>query len=184
MSSFVSDDNLLKAQTMALELANLKQEIENTEYHLKEMKSRLNTLAMREIPQFFDDVAKTDLVGVPQAGVNVRIVPYFHANIKSDWPEEQRDRAFNYLETEGYGSIVSVVVSVSFQRGELDKARALELMLRRSNLGNTNPPKLEMGVPWNTLTALVKEQVTAGNSIDLEILGATVGRMAKIEKRK
>lgn len=184
MSSFASDDNLQKAKTMALEYAELEKKIKDTEAELESWKARRQELARKEIPEFFDNVVKTDRIGVPEAGVDVKVVPYYHANIKSDWPEDQRLKAFNYLEQSGHGDVVAVVVSVKFRRGELPLARELEQLIKSSKTGNSHPPSLEMGVPWNTLTALVREQVENGESVDLDVLGATVGRTAKIEKRK
>lgn len=184
MSSFSSDDDLKKGKKMALEFAALTANIKDYEATVKVWKVRLNELAQREIPTFFGEVLKTDLIGVPEAGVNVRVVPYYHANIKSDWPQEQREKAFAYLEEEGYGDVVKVEVTVAFLKGELKEARELEEMIRNSKFGNTHTPVLEMGVHYGTLTSMVKEQIEAGQVLDLEVLGATVGRTAKIEKRK
>jgi len=184
MSSFASDDNLQKAKSMALEYAELEKKIKDTELEVGVWKARRLELARKEIPEFFDNVVKTDRIGVPEAGVDVQVVPYYHANIQSEWPEDQRERAFDYLEESGHGDVIAVTVSVKFRRGEIELANELEELIASSRIGNSHPPIKECGVPWNTLTALVREQIESGNSIDLDIIGGTVGRTAKIVKRK
>jgi hypothetical protein len=41
-----------------------------------------------------------------------------------------------------------------------------------------------MEIPWNTLTAFVKEQCELGAALELDTIGATVGRVVKIKPRK
>ena len=80
---------------------------------------------------------------------------------------------------------ISVLVSLDFQRGEKALADELEDLIRTKFSGaNSHPIKVAMGVPWTTLTALVKEQVEQGEPVPLDTLGATVGQVAKITKRK
>jgi hypothetical protein len=55
----------------------------------------------------------------------------------------------------------------------LDKNRKLEVSYSS-----------KLSVPWNTLTAFVKEQVEKGAVLPLDILGATVGRVVKLKARK
>ena len=183
MSSLASDEHLVRARAMAKEFAATEEMIEKFEERLKKLRERRQELAMREIPEFFDSI-HTDAIGVPEAGVDVKVVPYFHANIQADWPEEQRRKAFDYLEQSGDGDVVRVTLSVDFGRKELKLARELETLIRSWKGPNEHPPRLEMGVPWNTLTKLVREKIEAKKKVDLDVLGATVGRTAKIVKRR
>jgi hypothetical protein len=184
MSSFASDDKLMQGKKLAVEYANICATIDRLKQMIEEKTERKLELERREIPEFFDNVLRTDKIGVPEAGVDVVVGPYYMANIKADWPEDQRQRGFDWLAKNGHEDVIAVVVSVKFRRGEFDDAKALEQLIRSSPIGNTHSPVLEMGVPWNTLTSLVREQVEKGETVDLEALGATVGRTAKIKKRK
>lgn len=184
MSSFASDDDLSRGKKLAEEFVRVDGQIKQLEALLEQRKARMLELARKEIPEFFDNVLKSDLIGVPETGVDVKVVPYYHSNIRADWPTDQRERAFEWLEREGHGDIIAVTVSCRFRRGEMRDARELEKLIRDSRFGNTNPPTLEMGVPWNTLTALVKEQIESGHAVPLDTLGATVARTAKIVKRR
>lgn len=178
------DAKIKKGSALAAELANLEYLIDSAEARVKEWKKRRQELARKEIPEFFRAELHTDKIGVPEREVDVVVEDYYHANIAADWEPERREKAFRYLEKEGHGDTIGVVVTVKFTRGELPKARALEQLIKRSPTGNTHPPVLEMAVPWATLTALVKSETKAGRKIDLDTLGATVGRQANVKKRR
>lgn len=183
LSSMASDDKLAKARQLAVEFVLLDRQIESSKQALKELEARKLEIASKELPEFFDSI-NTDLVGVPEAGVDVKVGPYYKANIAADWEPERRERGFKWLDDHGHSDVIGITVTMKFLRGEADMAKMLVEYLRRSPWGNTHPPSVEMGTPWNTLTALVRELVESGQPVDLEALGATVGRMAKIVKRK
>ena len=184
LSSMASDDKLRRASEMAQQYVAIIEQIRELEtVTLPALKKQRDELARRQIPDFFDGIS-TDKVGVPDAGVDVVVQPFVHANIKSDWPEEQRQEAFRYLEQLGLGDIIAIQLVVKFSRGEIEKAREMEVVIRQSRHGNTNPPHVEESTPWNTLTASIKAELEKGTSLDLEKLGATVGRTAAIKKRK
>jgi hypothetical protein len=184
MSSMATDDNIARGKKMARKFVVLDSTIDALEARLKIYKEQRTELARKELPDFFMNTLKTDKIGVPEAGVDVVIEPFYHANIRADWPPEQRREAFDYLEQSGDGDVVSVVLTCTFGRKELAEAKELERLILDSRFGNTNPPVLEMGVPWNTLTSLVRKKFEGGKSVDLEKLGATIGRQAKVKKRK
>ena len=184
MSSFASDENLMRGQQLADKLAKLDKEISDLEDSVKQKKEERLELMRRTIPDFFDRVLKTDRIGVPDANVDIVVVPYYHANIAADWEENRRNKAFDYLEKNGHGDLISGTMEIKFRRGELNVIRELMTYIRDSKFGNSYTPTVNMGVPWNTLTAFVKEQVENSKSLDLDVLGATVARQAKIVKRK
>lgn len=183
MSSMTSDDKLVRARELAEEYVALDKLVERTEAELKELKEKRLELQQKTLPEFFDSIG-TDKVGVPHANADVIVKPYYKANISADWPPEQREKAFSYLESIDCGDIIGVTVSVKFLRGELEEAKELAEMIRKSKFGNTHPPVMEMGTPWNTLTSLVKKRSEQGQPTDLEVIGAVVGRIAKIVPRK
>ena len=104
-------------------------------------------------------------------------------------------------EPHGRSDIVRNVVEFSFGRGDSAKVGVLleildsdgfrdefarlvhEVEPNRNDL-ELPQPSIAQSVPWNTLTAFVKEQVEAGTVIDLKKLGATVGQVVKLKKRK
>jgi hypothetical protein len=184
MSSFASDENLSKGRQLAEKLAQLDQEISDLEENVKKKKEERLELVRRTIPEFFGTVLQIDRIGVPNANVDVVVVPYYHANIAADWEEDRRNNAFNYLEKNGHGDLISGTMEVKFRRGDLAEIRELQELIRNSKFGNKYTATTSLGVPWNTLTAFVKEQIENNQKLDLDVLGATVARQAKIMKRK
>jgi hypothetical protein len=83
-------------------------------------------------------------------------------------PKERQEEAYNWLETNGYGSIIKTLVAVEFGRGELGKAQQLadSLAKRKFNCG------LARNVHWQTLKAFVVEQTNQTKPIPLDLFGA------------
>jgi hypothetical protein len=187
LSSMAPDDKIKRAAELAQKYVELNTKIKEMEdITLPSWKKEREELARRQLPDMFESLG-TDKVGVPDANVDVVIQPYVHANIKTDWPEDQRRAAFDHLKFLGVEDIIAVELSVKFTRGEIELARELQQLIMKSKFGNTHPPKFEMGTPWNTLTATLKsilEDAQKAKTVDLEKLGATVGRTAAIKKRK
>ena len=179
-----SDADLNRAQRLAKDLMDVSSNIEVLEKQLKDLKKRKLEIESREIPDLFGEIG-VDRIGLPEDNSDVIVKPFYKANIAASWDEERKARAFNWLDENGYGDVISVDVTVSFKRGERGLAESLLHIIRSSFPGaNSHPPVLKMGVPWNTLTALVKEQIERGEAIPLDVLGATVGQVASITKRK
>lgn len=178
-----SAENLEKLREAALELAMVTREIEDLSANLQKQQAREAELKRTILPDLFA-AAGTDKIGLPEAGVDITVKNYYKASISAEWPVEKQNEAFSWLESEGHGGLIKVTVSVSFGKGELDKAKELQELIRQSPIGNTHPPEIKMGVPWQTLTSFVKEQYEAGEQLPLETLGAVAGRIAEVKKRK
>lgn len=173
-----SEDSLTRARELATRYHQLLAEIEGIRAVLSERSEELQRLQYRELPDLFSEVGISS-VGVD--GAVIEVVPFYKANIAADWPQERRDRAFNWLESNEAGDIIGTTVTVAFQRGQIELARQLEASLREQPWANSNPPVLQRSVPWNTLTALVRERLEQGKETPLEDLGATVGRVARVK---
>lgn len=179
-----SDEELKRAQRLAKEFVDIGVNLEQLEKDIKELKGRKHQIESREIPDLFGEIG-VDVIGLPDDRCDVVVRPYYKANIPASWDEQRREEAFRWLEDNGHGDVIAVTVSVDFQRGEKGLADSLVQLIKEKFPGsNAHPVKVSMGVPWTTLTALVKEQVEKGEAVPLETLGATVGQVAKITKRK
>lgn len=186
------ENESLTLTELGRELYQADQAVDMLESLLEVAKERRKELTMRELPEYMDKISQ-DRVGLPEHDVDLVMEPYYHANIQADWPEEQREKAFNYLETRGDGDLIKTKLEMYFGRSELWKVRwivaTLRLLAGQLRLaGQETPdipePFISMAVPWNTLTAFVKEQVKAGKPLELDTIGATVGRVVKIKPRK
>lgn len=191
-----SEDKLVILRSRCQAWWDKQQRIEELEAEAKKLKAEALEMQHRELPSLFSDIG-IDNIGLPDANVDIVVRPYYKASISADWPPEQQEEAFRVLEQHGGGPLVQVVVSVAFAKGEIEKARELQELIRQSPIGNTHPVNVKMGVNWNTLTSWIREIFTrdpetaarlmgAGQEVvktPLEKLGATVGQIADIKKR-
>ena len=171
------------------EMQTLDAETRALEQQLEEKKARLTKIRHRELPRLMPEIG-TDRLGLPDSDSDVVLEPYYHANIKSEWDSSRKDEGFDNLAAAGYGAVVRVKVVMEFDRDEYEDAMELRDYLLESRWANQHPPQLERTVPWNTLTSCVREEHKKSVEeqrpmrIDLDKVGATIGRVAKIKKRK
>jgi hypothetical protein len=179
-----SNDKLEKVRTFLREARDIDKHILDLEAQVKEKKARKLLLTQKDLPDLFDE-AGIDSLGLPAEGnlpaYDCELGPYYHANIGAEWPTEDREKAFAYLEKKGASDLIKSTYVVLLPRGKRALAIKVETALKK--LGVEFSEKLD--VPWNTLTAWLKEQVQKHKTTpELDLLGATVGRVVKLKERK
>lgn len=189
LTSLPSDKQTRSIAEMARRLVTVNTTISNLKNELAEVEIEKKQLAHIDLPQAFDLVG-TDRIGIPDSDVDIVVVPYYHANILTGEYDPDPEPAFNHLEHLGGGDILKTTVAITFGRDEIDNARALITYIENWNgwPSANRPITLRRGTPWNTLTAWLKEYLrdtTDGRPLpNLDLLGATVGRVCKIVARK
>jgi hypothetical protein len=217
-------------------LAVATDRVKAAEAELDAAKSERKRLAHDVLPALFDS-ANADRIGLPDAGLDVVIRPYYHANIGGDMDPEQKERAFDHVEELGGGDLIATVVEIKLGRGQLKSAEEIRSallsapILSRQDVGTLSRAvmenklsnhqraillqildscvhvpdgglvRLSRGIPWATLTSFLREwfdrrdaaleECAEGQSPaapfdkvpNLDLLGATIGRVAKIEVR-
>lgn len=168
----------------ARRLVEVERAIGEHEIHLEALRAERRTLAEETLPTLMD-TAGQDRIGLPEAGVDIELKPYYSASLPKD-PDARR-LAFDWLIANGHGDLIKDEISVEFGRGEHNAARsvaaAIEEQLVRMEMLD-KPVKQDMTVHHMTLGAFVRERTEAGESLPLTVLGATIGRAAKIKRRK
>jgi hypothetical protein len=175
-------EKLTTARELAKELYMVDSSIAQLEQELEEAKKVRTELVQRKMPTYFDSIG-IDRLGIPGSEMDVVVENYYHANI----PKDREEEAFNWLEENEHGDLIKTHLSMQFGRGELEVAKKVTEQLAAMFRAEGVEPRgteIKMGVQWNTLTAFVREQTEMGNALPLELLGATVGRIMKIKKRK
>jgi hypothetical protein len=175
-----SKDRLDKARDKIKQLREL--ELKNAELAetISENSRTIKVIKEKELVDLFD-AAEISSLGIEASGnlpaYEVEIKAYYHANI----PEENEPKAFAWLTKQGHGDMIKGVYSVAFGMGEEKKRLAFEKILQKGKYQYS----YKFGVPWNTLTAFVKEQIEEKKKEPpLKLLGATVGRVASLVKAK
>lgn len=168
------------------EVRDNARQIADLETRLKELGEAQVKLTQRTLPDLFNEVG-IDQLGIPAEGnlpaYDAKLTPFYHANIAADWPEEKQAAAFDYLAAKGTGGedLIRTVITVSLGKGEHKTAQKVIAGLKKSGIAYT----VKQAVPWNTLTAWVKEQIEKHQTTPkLDLIGATVGDVVKLKERK
>lgn len=178
-------EDRLRAIREVLRIARDKErEVMDLEERTKALKAEVLELKQKKLPDMFDE-AKIDNLGLPAEGnlppYDCKLTPYYHASIGADWDLERKAKAFAYLEECQAGDLIKSVYTISIPRGMRSYAKKVEAMLRKAQVDY----ETGLSVPWNTLTAWIKERIEKHNTVPaLEVLGATVGQVVNIKERK
>ena len=134
------------------ELKDLEDEIFNAENSVKKLKEKANILSQFEIPQMMEEmnIKKLKL----KDGETVEVSNFYSASII---PEKQED-AFNWLRENGRGDIIKNDITVTFGKGEDNKAMAYATLAK----GQGYEPVQKVGVHPQTLKGVVRECSESG----------------------
>ena len=191
----------------AVELVTIDQRIEKGEALLAELKARREVIARRELVDAMDAIGQ-DVLGLAEFEVDIKTEDYVFASIPN--PEGEKDPeaqarkaelragAFAWLVENEHDGLIKTVVTVELPRGAYADAQRIKRLIDElpaldpetgEPIGNGGPlgycARIQESVHWGTLTSFVKEQLKRPEvTLPLEMLGATVGRVAKIVKRK
>ena len=164
--------------TIAAECIKLKQkedEIATLEDQLKSKKAEADDIGSRVIPELLSEQGLTELK--LSDGSKVAVRKEFRATIPKD--QARRESCLQWLRDQGLGDIIKNNVTVSFGKGEDDKAEQL------LNLAAENgfEPQQKSDVAWNTLTALYQERVQAGLDMPSERFSLWIKDKTKITRK-
>ena len=168
----------VEVTTIAQECVNLKQkedEIAELEDKLKKKKEEADHISSKVIPEL---LAEQGLSEIKLAdGSKVSVKQEFRATLPKD--EVRRDAAYQWLRDQGLGDIIKNNVSVTFGKGEDDKAQSLIDLA----VANGYEPSQKSDVAWNTLTALYEERVKAGLDMPSDVFSLLIKDKTKISRK-
>ena len=169
----------VEVTTIAQECVNLKKiedEIALLEERLKDKKQDADHISSKIIPEL---LAEQGLSEIKLAdGSKVSVKKEFRATLPKD--EVKRDAAYQWLRDQGLGDIIKNNVTVSFGRGEDNKANQLMDLA----VANGFTPQQKSDVAWNTLTALYEERVKAGLDMPSDVFSLWIKDKTKISRKK
>ena len=170
-------DNV-EVSTIAAECIRLKQkedEIAELEEKLKAKKEEADNISSNVIPELLAEQGLAEIKLADGSKVSVR--KEFRATLKKD--EIAREGAYQWLRDQGLGDIIKNNVSVTFGKGEDNKAEQL------LNLAAENgfEPQQKSDVSWNTLTALYRERVEAGLDMPSDCFSLWIKDKTKISRK-
>jgi hypothetical protein len=169
-----SDQGLSKVSRLAEELIDKEEEVKEAEARLKILKEQARDIAERQLPDAMAEVGMAKFVLTD--GSEVTVKPYYSAKIGDD----KRDECFNWLQDHGHEALIKDEVSVTFNKGEHERAEEFKTQLEQQGIEYNG----KMGVHPQTLTAFVREQVESGAEFPLELFNVYIGQIAKVKRSK
>ena len=173
MQSVEQIDSAKRLSDKVLELKDLEDEIANAEESLKKLKEKAKVVSSIEIPAMMDDMLITKLK--LKDGESVEIKKVYGASI----PKDQQEAAFSWLRNNGLGDVIKNDITVTFGRGEDNKAAAYADLAK----GQGFEPVQKIGVNPMTLKALVRERLENGQDVPEELFKPFEGNQTKITRR-
>ena len=183
MSKINFEDDQIKSVTQidtaktlsdkVIELKNLEDEITNAEESISKLKEKARILSQVEIPLMMHEMHITKLK--LKDGESVEVKPFYSASISPDVQE----KAFEWLRNNGLGDIIKNDITVTFGRGEDNKAVNYTDLAR----GQGFEPVQKIGVHAQTLKAVVRERLEAGQEMPSDLFKTFAGNQTKITRR-
>ena len=156
-----------------IKLRNLEDQVKASEEHTRTLKEKARELSQIVIPQMMKEMNITKLK--LKDGASIEVSNFYSAKIIL----EKQEQAFNWLRSNGLGDIIKNDVTVTFGRGEDNKAIAYATLAK----GQGYEPVQKIGVHPQTLKAVVRERTESGQDLPADLFNTFVGNQTKITKR-
>ena len=173
VESVTQTDAAKSLSDKVIELKNLEDEIENAEESLSKLKEKARYISNVEVPQMMEEMHITKLK--LKDGESVEIKKIYGASITPD----NQEQAFTWLRNNGLGDIIKNDVTVTFGRGEDNKAADYAVLAR----GQGYEPVQKIGVHPQTLKAVVRERLESGQEMPSDLFKTYAGNSTKITRR-
>tara|TARA_R100001079_G_scaffold76483_1_gene41191 strand:+ start:685 stop:1248 length:564 start_codon:yes stop_codon:yes gene_type:complete len=160
--------------TLVIELQRLEDEIANEEERLKLKKEKADKISNIAIPEIMQALKLKTMKLADGSAIEVKEV--YSATI----PLDKKEGAFNWLREHGLGDLIKNEVTVSFGRGEDNKAAEYADLARGRGLEPTQKLKVE---PM-TLKALFRERSENNQELPSEHFNLFKGNKTKITRSK
>ena len=153
-------------------LRNVEQQIEDAENHIKSLKQEKHSLSVENIPALMDEMG-VERIDVDGLTVERKMI------ISASIPKDRKDEAFSWLRENGLDDIIKNDVTCSFGKGQDNSAKNVIAILQDAGFD----PATKTHVHPSTLKAFVKERVTDGKPIDLDMFGAFISNAAQLRRK-
>ena len=167
-------DNIQSLADQVEKLEELNERLKDLEGLTKNTKKDIDRLSGEVIPTMMTEMGLSELK--LQDGSHLKVSTSYKAHIT----EANKEMAFNWLRDNGLGDIIKNEISVSFGRGEDNKAAHYAELAKGQGLEPTQKLKVE---PM-TLKALVRERIEAGKEMPTEIFGVFTENKTTIKRNK
>ena len=175
--------NVTGAITSAIEeFVSLEAEGEALSESAARVSKRVNELKLNVFSELLDAYGATSFTDA-KTGKVIDLELLVSAKLPKD--DAKREACLRYIEEVGGGDLVKTSVTVEFDKGEIEQAKALVALLEDAEYR----PTLARSIHSSTLAAFVRERVRDGKPIDYDQSGVYVAKIAvpkepKVSKTK
>ena len=167
-------ENIKSLANQVKRLRDLEDEVKAEEQALKEKEKEIERISGEVIPTLLSEMGLSSLKLADGSAVDVK--PYYSANISL----KNRESAYSWLRQNGLGDIIKNEISVSFGRGEDNKAAEYANLAK----GQGFQPTQKLKVEPMTLKALVRERVENNLEMPVDIFNVFVGNRTKLTRKQ
>jgi hypothetical protein len=153
-------------------LRDVETKISEAEDYIKTLKQEKHKLSVENIPALMDEM------GVERLDVDGSVVER-KMIVAASIPNDRKDEALGWLRDNNLDDIIKNDITVSFGKGEDNVAGDVIGLLKDRGFD----PQTKTHVHPSTLKAFVKERVTEGKPIDLDMFGAFISNTAQIRRK-
>ena len=167
-------DNVNSLASYVIQLQSLEDEVKIMEDNLKRKKEAADKISEEVIPEIMEQMKLKTLK--LQDGSAIEVKEIYGASI----PVANREGAYKWLRDNDLGDLIKNEITVSFGRGEDNKANDY------ASLAETNgyQPSQKMKVEPMTLKALYRERVESNQDLPSEHFNLFKGNKTKITRNK
>jgi hypothetical protein len=167
-------ENIKSLADQVKKLRDLEDQAKAEEQALKDKEKEIERISGEVIPTLLSEMGLSSLKLADGSAVDVK--PYYSANISL----KNRESAYSWLRQNGLGDIIKNEVSVSFGRGEDNKAAEYANLAK----GQGYQPTQKLKVEPMTLKALVRERIENGLEMPMDIFNVFVGNRTKLTRKQ
>ncbi len=160
--------------SLVIELQKLEDEIKLEEEILKNKKEKADKISNIAIPEIMDALKMKTMKLADGSAIEVKEI--YSATI----PLDKREGAYNWLREHGLGDLIKNEITVSFGRGEDNKASEYADLAK----GNGFEPTQKLKVEPMTLKALFRERSENNEELPSEHFNLFKGNKTKITRSK
>ena len=159
---------------LVIQLQKLEDEIVTSEEHLKRKKEKADKLSQVAIPEVMDALKMKTMKLADGSAIEIKEI--YSATI----PVDKKEGAFNWLRENDLGDLIKNEITVSFGRGEDNKASEYADLAK----GNGFEPTQKLKVEPMTLKALFRERSENNQELPSEHFNLFKGNKTKITRSK
>lgn len=166
--------SLAVLSALAQKQLDAEAEVLRCQAQLTRAQEKLKEISERQLPEAMETI------GMKTFATVTGLVVTLDQTIRAAVPKAMRDKAWAWMRANGHAALIKRKVMVEFGKGEDEKAAALAKKMNEEYSVVSD----ESGVHPSTLAAFVREQMTKGKEIPIEMFGVHKQNIAKIERPK